>query len=300
MINNVYGIISSLIAIISFGLLPIPFKAVEDPTAIQFFMSMSIFIISAPITLVSRGNFSWFGALGALIWVPASFLSILSVNLVGIGIAQTVWNIVSVITSFVLGISVLGEPFYYQYIPALILLVIGLGISSTAEVIFTQDRTLDRTKVFKYFAGIISATVMGLLNGCSMIPAKLGPIYPYIATFGLIQFLLSNTILLIYYMISTSITKFPTLTSESLRGVVTAGIMCGLLWSAGYAGQTVSVLSPYGLSVGFVSVQTCMIISSISGMIVYKELNNWKKKLQFAAGVIPIVVGVTLLYVRFV
>jgi glucose uptake protein GlcU len=225
----------------------------------------------------------------------------------------------SIIVSFVMGVTVLKEKFNNLYMPiiGIISVLMGMIIVSISDINCCRkkydeynsinnptdnptdrDDTEENNTVFKYIMGIALSVIMGVLNGVSMIPAKLDPSFNYIASFGIFQLPITYTVVLLYIMVKILITNSSVgMYRYDILKTVGAGTICGILWSFGYYGQALAVFSKLGLSIGFIAIQSCLIISSLCGMILFKELDSWRKRIQFLMGSIPIVIGIIILYI---
>jgi len=283
-------------------------------------------------------EWSYWGLLGAITWFPASCLSIFSVRLIGISIAQSIWSGVTILVAFSTGVCFFNESF--TNLPLSILgvcfLVAGIvliSVSNLVSIKFIFERisydpqnpqTLNKEsnplifantdntaindneeetpkklkKGVMYIMGISLSIIMGILNGMSMIPVKFEEnAINYMFTFGVSQFFIGNLLVGFYFIIiKTAIFKDVTLSRAQLIKTSISGIICGTLWVIGYFGQVVSVLSTLGIAVGFVLIQTTIIISSLVGLIFFKELRGLLKILTFITGLVCVFGGVILLF----
>lgn len=150
---------------------------------------------------------------------------------------------------------------------------------------------------YKTLFGVLLAVFMGMFNGMSMVPAKFeSNTFAYVFTFGVAQFFIGNVFVLFYFQIKAIMCIEFTIKSANVLRSSASGLICGIIWVIGYAGQLGSVISPMGLSMGFVLIQTTIIISSIVGILFFKEIRGWLKLFVFSMGVLLIFPGVILLY----
>jgi len=340
------GLFATSISIVAFGFLSTPMKVkwvrTIDPMFIQLFMSIPILcagLCAYPFT--SNIPYSVYGLMGAVLWVPASSLSIFAVRLAGISVAQSCWGGVTIITAYICGILICHETFsnLYCQIGGLLFLICGIVCISLSHIVtlnplkmvveddegsvdFSSARvgqidalvdeltpindietTEEKIVAKKYKSrlysgfGICIAIIMGIFNGISMVPAKFETnTFAYIFTFGVAQFFIGNVVVLFYFQLKGIIFKDVSFNRTAICKTALSGLMCGTIWVVGYAGQLVSVWSTLGLSTGFVLVQTTIVISSIVGICLFKELRGWLKILVFSLGVLLIFPGVFLLY----
>lgn len=119
------------------GTYPVPFKlpaaqkANTDPFAFQFMKSMWVCITSWLILTWRPFYFTYWGFVGAALWIPAGLLFITSVKCTGVAFATPIANGIQVIVSFCWGVF-LGEVVHNVYLSvlAMVIMIIGMtGIS---------------------------------------------------------------------------------------------------------------------------------------------------------------------------
>jgi glucose uptake protein GlcU len=213
----------------------------------------------------------------------------------------------SIIVSFVMGVTILKEQFNNLYIPIIGVtsVLTGMIMVSISDINYCRKKYNEYESIpeennmgAKYIIGIVLSIIMGILNGVSMIPAKLDPSFNYIASFGIFQLPITYTVVLLYIIVKILIINSSAgMYRWDVLKTAGAGTICGILWSFGYYGQALSVFSKLGLSIGFIAIQSCLIISSLCGMILFKELDSWRKRIQFLMGSIPIISGIVMLYI---
>ena len=67
-------------------------KANVDPVVFQCYYSLAVFLTTWVLLIFDSFAFTWHGVGGAALWVPASLLAIVAINLAGMAIAQGVWS----------------------------------------------------------------------------------------------------------------------------------------------------------------------------------------------------------------
>jgi len=224
------------------------------------------------------------------------------------------------IASFLFGVLIFDEKFSNIYCPiiGLTLLILGVIIVSLSDIDYGSSKKVEETedyqsinqeeengekkkklvtKTLKYMIGILLTIIMGILNATSMIPAKLdnGNLM-YIFSFGISQFFIGNTAIQSYFVIKALLLKKVTFNRTDILKTAAAGGMCGLIWLVGYYSQVFSVFSAFGMSIGFILIQTTIVISTINGMFWFKELSSCRKKIQFFIGLFLILPGAFLLF----
>jgi len=308
------GPVCVAVAFLSFGLLSVPIKLKKvDPMLLQFFMSKVIVLSSFIILIFKPFEFSWYGVLGAALWVPVSCLSIFCVQLIGLSLAQSLWSGGTMIFSFLYGILVFREQVRdilwvsigmgFLIVGVIIISLSDFRIKKRVVVVVVENNETqgllekdDNQEILfdvkKFLLGLFLTFVMALLNATSMLPAKLdsGNML-YIFSFGVSQYFFGSTLILIYFVVNTVIKKDPSLTRKKVFDVIPTSILFGVLWAIGYYAQMLVTFSRLGLTVGIPIIQTCFIVSSLCGMICFKEITGIFRKVIFFSGLIIMLIG---------
>jgi glucose uptake protein GlcU len=308
------GWVCVFIAFLSFGLLSVPIKVKPvDPMLLQFFMSKVIVLFSCVILIFEPLKFSWYGVLGAALWVPVSCLSIFCVQLIGLSLAQSLWSGGTMIISFFYGVFLFQEKvgdilwitigIIFLFLGVIIIPLSDFRIkkkkkSEEVENLLSQPTIQngeveeERFNIKNFILGLFLTFIMAILNATSMLPAKLdsGNML-YIFSFGTSQYLIGSTIIFIYFIIKAVIKRKFVLERKKIIGVIPTSIIFGVLWSIGYYAQMLVTFSPLGLTIGIPVIQTCLILSSICGMIFFKEIPGIIRKIIFFSGLIIMLIG---------
>jgi len=109
--------------------LPAVIKANVDPMVFQCYYSFAVFCSSWIVVLFQPLNFSWYGILGAGLWVPASVLAITAINMIGMALTAGIWSGTTILVSFLWGTIIFKESInnWFLTIIGLILLLSGIG-----------------------------------------------------------------------------------------------------------------------------------------------------------------------------
>lgn len=99
---------------------------------VQTYMSTSVFITSWIVLTYNSFHFSYFGIIGAVLWVPASLCSVNAIKYLGLGIAQGIWAGLIILVSFLWGAVVFRDPVKSLWLSILGLVLIGFGIVGIA------------------------------------------------------------------------------------------------------------------------------------------------------------------------
>eukprot|EP00698_Gefionella_okellyi_P001374 TRINITY_DN11319_c0_g1_i1.p1 TRINITY_DN11319_c0_g1~~TRINITY_DN11319_c0_g1_i1.p1 ORF type:complete len:371 (+),score=69.48 TRINITY_DN11319_c0_g1_i1:45-1115(+) len=131
------GVAVSVLFFGSFGVL-LKSKRVQetnvDPLIFQLYYSFGISVINWLILSYNKFVFTWFGAVLALMWVPASVIALYAVNFSGLAIAQGVWSGVTIFVSFIVGVAFMGDQVsnLSMAIVSLLVLVVSVGGLATS------------------------------------------------------------------------------------------------------------------------------------------------------------------------
>jgi len=119
---------------IFWGTYPAPFKseaakrANTDPFAFQCMKSACVFLTSWLILLWKPFFFTWWGLVGAALWIPSGLLYITSVQLTGVAFAAPVANGVQVIVSFAWGAFYFKEEVHNPWLSVLAMIIMIFGM----------------------------------------------------------------------------------------------------------------------------------------------------------------------------
>lgn len=212
------GVLSAVGAIFFFGSYAVPMKtpavlvANIDPIIFQSYKSFACFATSWLVLAYVPLKFTWWGMLGALIWVINGSAAVLAVQSVGIGLAQSLWSSLSIIVSYIWGAYVFKEEIQnhtLSFLSVFVMVVGMLGVGVTtgkgriskarindqeigckvdcSKELVTSLLAKDVTTESKgseedasqaqedrvlFMKGIGLATLVGVLNGSFLIPLK--------------------------------------------------------------------------------------------------------------------------------
>eukprot|EP01119_Soliformovum_irregulare_P018063 TRINITY_DN5475_c0_g1_i1.p1 TRINITY_DN5475_c0_g1~~TRINITY_DN5475_c0_g1_i1.p1 ORF type:complete len:343 (-),score=79.59 TRINITY_DN5475_c0_g1_i1:69-1097(-) len=329
--KDLYGYLSVLGAVIFFGSFAVPLKtrriveAKVDPTIFQLYMSFSIFCCSFLVLTYNKWIFTYFGIIGAALWVPASILSIFAINLAGLSIAVGTWAGVTIVVSFLWGALEMGTPVHSL---ALSIVALGLMILGIAGLSFSGTqfvKNIRRTKrdhqiqedervnlvyndlgetpddepngsVKRKIAGLACAVALGILNGSMMVPLKKAPAESggviYIVSFGIGVMAVTPVCVGLFLLGQYCLTKeFPAL---HFRIAFIPGFISGFIWSLGNWCSVYATIY-LGLTIGFPLTQTALVVSGLWGIIVFKEMTGFFPILFWTISVMILLTGAFLL-----
>ncbi|KAH7365201.1 hypothetical protein KP509_18G013500 [Ceratopteris richardii] len=315
----VMGILAAVASMVFFGSFAVPMKttavldAKMDPIIFQSYKSFVCFMTSWLVLIYTPLKFTWWGMVGALIWVITGSAAVLAVRLVGIGLAQSLWSSLSIVVAYIWGAYIFKESIQNHALSLLsvFIMVMGMlgvgfmvGLESKEDAVVPQDEhkvdslnELDSSPLLRdsepsgrsgnrhargvqsglhiLFKGIGLATVVGVLNGSFLIPLK----YAHEDVVG-IEYLVSfgvgsmaMTLLVLGIYWCSCKTLGYTFPSFKFRQGAGPALLTGLLWSLG------NYLSIYatlylGYSIGWPLVQCQLLVSALWAVLYYKEVKS--------------------------
>jgi len=100
---------------LSFGSFAVPMKwksvvdAEVDPLVYQCYKTFWTFVTSHLVLFFQPYEFTWWGILSGLSWVPAGVAAVVAVQNVGIAYGQAIWQVTIIMTSCVWGFAILRD-----------------------------------------------------------------------------------------------------------------------------------------------------------------------------------------------
>ncbi|XP_057819219.2 uncharacterized protein LOC131032301 isoform X1 [Cryptomeria japonica] len=128
----IIGLLAAFGSALFFGSYAVPIKMPAalslDPFVFQSYKSTACFMTSWLVLLYTPYRFTWWGMLGALIWVTNGVMAISAVRWAGIGIAQSLWSGLSIFIAYIWGAYVFKEHLKSHFLSLLALLIMTLGM----------------------------------------------------------------------------------------------------------------------------------------------------------------------------
>ncbi|KAK3263953.1 hypothetical protein CYMTET_27276 [Cymbomonas tetramitiformis] len=251
--DMITGIAYAIAADILFGSFGVPIKspavvaAKVDPIIFQFYKASACFLTSFLTLFYVDFKFTYWGIVGAAIWVVNGTLAIVAVQKAGLGVAQALWSGLSIFVSFVWGTVVFGEPVKHigLCVVALLLMAIGMAgiglaaagrfkeplgqdLEQTRRLIMDEDAGRGKYEVRNnnFRIGILCAVYVGFANGSFMMPLKYANKEvkgaEYLMSFGIGA--MSMTLLLLggYYVVNKMIGRpFPSFQTQVKQTIPT-------------------------------------------------------------------------------
>ncbi|KAI5070430.1 hypothetical protein GOP47_0014773 [Adiantum capillus-veneris] len=212
----VVGLLAAVGSIVFYGSYAVPIKtpavldAKMDPIIYQSYKSFTCFATCWLVLIYTPLKFTWWGMLGALIWVINGCAAVRAVQLVGIGLAQSLWSSLSIIVAYIWGVYIFKEAVQNHTLSLLSIFImmmgmlgVGFAVGSQSEKNpanqcdasqvdssnelgssllvkepkkFVNNGRKDASQVHMHrliqFKGIGLAILVGVLNGSFLIPLK--------------------------------------------------------------------------------------------------------------------------------
>lgn len=110
-----FGWISVIIACFCFGSFAVPMKSQIvkslniDPLVYQTYKSVWCFLTAWLILTYVKFQFTWWGIISAIFWVPAGTAAVVAVKNVGVAVGQAIWSSLIVLVSTIWGFVIFHE-----------------------------------------------------------------------------------------------------------------------------------------------------------------------------------------------
>lgn len=312
-------------AVVFFGSFGVPLKSKRvqaanvDPVVFQLYYSLAIFCSSFLVLIYKPWVFTYWGVVGAGLWVPASILSIFAINALGLSVAVGIWAGATIVVSFVWGAAVFPKDNPVHNLPlsflALFLLVVGIaGLSLSNSPFVTGPTTPNRKKddenqtinepllypddieakksTAQRIIGVGCALGLALLNGSMMVPLRFTPKEAqginYIISFGIGCIIVTPVCAVMYFAAKRTTPDF------QFKVAFIPGIITGILWNLGNFFSIYATLY-LGLTIGFPLTQLALVVSGLWGLLVFKELHGWKTLTVWTISLLVLLSGAALL-----
>ncbi|QDZ24882.1 hypothetical protein HOP50_15g74250 [Chloropicon primus] len=134
------GLAWALASILFFGSFAVPIKtpamqqARVHPIIIQVYKSTACFTTSFFVLLLRDFKFSYWGVIGAAIWVLNGIAAIAAVQCAGLGVSQATWSAVTIVVSFVWGTCYYREDLPHWNLAVLGIVLMTGGVSAVGII----------------------------------------------------------------------------------------------------------------------------------------------------------------------
>ena len=282
------GIGWGVMAMLLFGSCQVPLKspavvaASVDPVVFQCYKTVSCFTTCWLTLLVVPLRFSWWGVVGAAMWVVNGVMASAAIQRAGIGVAQAIYSGFSVLVSFLWGAYYFGEPVAHLAgaWASLAVMCVGMATIGLAAALGGQQQQAkdadDSAEKYKarapaaapaLGAGVCLALYVGFANGSKMVPWKLASLSleasgglkgtEYLVSFGVGSALCTVWVACGYALALRGLGRpLPPLHLGTAAG---PGLLTGLMWSGGnYC--SIRCTEILGLAAGWPLVQAQLLV----------------------------------------
>jgi len=215
MSDTLYGLLAVLGSIISFGMYSLPVKSQKvkeanvSPMVFQVYAGLAVSLSSLLVLTYNEFIWSWWGVLGAGLWMSSQPFAFFAINLIGVALAPAIWAGTTIVVSFIWGAALFGEGVQVGLcVLAIVVLIAGIaGVTASgtdlphhlAAKIFknyhavaqdhhdeVKDESHEKDPInsstvtksststrMKKILGVICALIMGVMNGSLMVPFTL-------------------------------------------------------------------------------------------------------------------------------
>eukprot|EP00457_Paulinella_chromatophora_P009859 gb/GEZN01009937.1/.p1 GENE.gb/GEZN01009937.1/~~gb/GEZN01009937.1/.p1 ORF type:complete len:384 (+),score=65.34 gb/GEZN01009937.1/:61-1152(+) len=334
------GVIAVLASIIGFGVYFAPLKTKKyeslrmSPVVTQAYINLAIFLSSFLVLTYTEFKFTYYGIIGAALWVPGSLLSLVAVEHCGLAVGMGVWNGTTILCAFFWGDVIFKEG--TKNVPmamvALLCLMIGVGClafsssktmkeieagrtggivpvahpldepllaGETGDTPEKSDGETSKTQK-KPLMGVGIALIIGLLNGSCMAPLRAMPDdergIVYLMSFGIGVLAVTPLFFGLWFLFIYLVSPPGTnvLPEWKLQQALLPGLLTGFIWSVANWSAVYGILY-LGLALSFPLTNLCMVVSGLLGIVLYKEIAGLGPILVWTGGVVVMLVGALLL-----
>ena len=266
-------------------------------TCRRCYKTVSCFTTCWLTLLVVPLRFSWWGVVGAAMWVVNGVMASAAIQRAGIGVAQAIYSGFSVLVSFIWGAYYFGEPVAHLTgaWASLAVMCVGMATIGLAAALGGQPRPAkdadDSAEKYKprapaapaLGAGVCLALYVGFANGSKMVPWKLASLSleasgglkgtEYLVSFGVGSALCTVCVACGYALALRGLGRpLPPLHLETAAG---PGLLTGLMWSGGNL-CSIRCTEILGLAAGWPLVQAQLLVSTAWGVLWFAEVRETK------------------------
>lgn len=257
----------ALLAAVGWGTYFVPVKKQNNSYEIQAGIGIGAIIFSL-ISLLFYASLSIniYGIVAGIIWSTANLSMIVAVREIGLARATPLTGSIVIITSFLWGLLYFNEELssLFYALAGIIALIVAMQMI----VVRKKEKSL---------YGYLFITIAGILWGSVFVPLKF-------TSFNDSYFSMSLTIF---------ITSIVFIFKSNLK-IILYGSISGVIWNISNLAGFIAIES-LGLTIGYPLTQSAILISSLWGVLYFKEINDNKQKQRIFIGAIIIIISAILL-----
>eukprot|EP00927_Polykrikos_kofoidii_P041376 TRINITY_DN35285_c0_g1_i1.p1 TRINITY_DN35285_c0_g1~~TRINITY_DN35285_c0_g1_i1.p1 ORF type:complete len:327 (-),score=36.64 TRINITY_DN35285_c0_g1_i1:532-1512(-) len=270
-----------------FGSFAVPMKhtsviaADVHPLVFQTYKTGWTFVTAHLVLFAFPYEFTWWGILSGIAWVPAGIAAVYAVKNIGITYGQTVWQVTIIATSCVWGFGILHEKVndirwvvfgFTCIVVGLVGMILAMNRNDDAYSVVwdkSKPKPYDSIKV-----GIGAALFNGIWGGSNLIPASYAPLHGvhFVISFATGALLVNVALWVLYAWAAKRLWKCD-LPPMHFRTMAIPGFLSGTLWSAGNF-MSLFVVSELGQGIGYSLIQSSIIVAGLWGIIYFREMRK--------------------------
>lgn len=278
------GLIFAILTILLFGSWAVPTKTLKiDPRIQAFWLTIGHFLLSVVIFLFFIQPLSLTQSFGPLIagvlWAIGITSGYVGIKHLGITRALGIWIPIVLIVSALWGLIFFGEARLLGTAKlAQTILAIGLFIAASLAVILSAkgEEKLGNVKL-----GVLTSITLGLIHGSFFVPLRTSNLPIYVSFLPLTIGMIGATSLIVFVR-KLKIAFDPL----SIFRMILAGLILG-----GGNYTALLTIQYLGVAQGYPLTQLGIIINTLWGTLVFKEVTTTKGKILIATGVIIALLG---------
>lgn len=283
------GLIFAALTILLFGSWAVPTKTLKiDPKVLAFFLTLGVLVIGIIIFLATGRHLAGIESLigpfiAGMLWAIGITLGYVSIKHLGITRALGIWIPVNILVGALWGLIFFGEARLLGT-QKLLLSLVGIGLLITAALtvissIKTQKMVGDAKQ------GILTALGIGLLHGSVFVPLNASQL-PFFVTFlpfctGMV---VVTSLIVLINKLNLKYDLFTVFRMMSGGFILGSGNYLALL-----------TIKHLGYANGFALTQLSIVVNTLWGALVFKEVTSTRGKILITAGVAVALIGAFIL-----
>eukprot|EP00747_Dinoflagellata_sp_TGD_P103802 gnl/TRDRNA2_/TRDRNA2_169081_c1_seq5.p1 gnl/TRDRNA2_/TRDRNA2_169081_c1~~gnl/TRDRNA2_/TRDRNA2_169081_c1_seq5.p1 ORF type:complete len:914 (+),score=160.47 gnl/TRDRNA2_/TRDRNA2_169081_c1_seq5:302-2743(+) len=295
-----------------------PAAAAAGPLGFQLWVTVGNILLNMLLILISRKPIQWngWGAIGAATLTATQVFAWPALQRLGAAAGPGIWCGISMVTSYMWGISVFGEKMASPVLAAAAIgiLVLGAGGVGASQVLANhrQAKTPSARKKCScsMMCGLLCTIITGLLDGSLMVAFSaykksplandLGPhavVLQYLGSFALGLPVIALPALIVALAIQGSALSKTVPLKKQMRSLLAAagpGINTGGLWAVGNM-LSIHATMRLGQAVGYPLSQSCIVVSALWGIFYLREMRDPAALGLFAASGAVVLAGAAAL-----
>lgn len=278
----------------------------------QTLMNITVFVFGWVVAIWTDVVFTPWGILSGLLWNIFLTCMVLSVRMIGLSVAQSLWCGTTIAVSMIWGVSINTEGKQVKNVglgmlgvAILILGIVGVGLANTPYPRRLCNPCLGKRKEIRsiprgrisrreVLLGTFLALLGGVFNGSLLVPMIFAPEnaqgIAFTPSFGIGTLIVSLTFFTLYYLVIKRTWPIP----GHIKVATLPAIAGGIIWTMGNC-SSFYALEYLGLTVGYPLTQCALFVAGLWGLLYYKEMISTFRVVQFFLSCIIMIGGAVII-----